>query len=97
MLTKSQIKQKLADAWKNLRLVQKQHKELREEHLEQLADHYVTHRNTTREQEIKNIQHVEGVKRIASKHKWYLKGLDGNDQATVGAEVLRVPDVPYFC
>ena len=45
--------------------------------MEKLADHYVDKRNVTREQEIKKILHIEWVRKIAAKHRWYLKGTQG--------------------
>ena len=47
------IKLKLAEAWRNLKKVQKQHKVLREKHMEELADCYANKRNTSRSSEVK--------------------------------------------
>ena len=77
VLGKQQIRARLRAAWKNLRETQKHHQQLREEHLAQLAEHYAGLRNTTQAQEVKKLLHIESVKRIASKHRWYLKGSKG--------------------
>ena len=48
----------LQRAWRKLAEIQKQHKLLREEHLVVLADFYSIRRETTREQELKQIINI---------------------------------------
>ena len=64
---------KLSQAWKELRIVEKKALSLREDHLNKLAEFYAQTRQSTKEIELKKLQHIERVKRIAAKHKWFLK------------------------
>ena len=50
---KSYVKDQLSSAWKVLRKGQRQSKEKREAHLEELAEHYASRRQTTKQNEIK--------------------------------------------
>ena len=47
--------------------------ERREEHLEKLADVYAEKKDSTRAQEVKKLAHIERVKKVATKHRWFLK------------------------
>ena len=58
---KDVIKRKLKEAWRNLKEVQFQHRRFREEHLACLAEFYANQRETTKEQELKQLIHIEGV------------------------------------
>ena len=60
-----------------LRETQKNSEALQEEHLEQLTEHYALKKKTTQEIELRKLQHIEQVKKVASKHKWYLKSNHG--------------------
>ena len=60
---------KLKQAWKDLREVQKNAVQHREEHLESLAEFYATQRDTSKAVEIKKLNHIERVKRMAAKHR----------------------------
>ena len=53
---KSDVKERLSSAWKALRKVQRQSKHRRELHLEDLAEHYASRRQTTKQNEIKQIK-----------------------------------------
>ena len=63
----------LKEAWKDLREVQKSAVKRREEHLEALADFYADRRNTTRAVEVKKLNHIERVKKVAAKHRCCFK------------------------
>ena len=67
------IKQALKQAWKNLRNIQQHHICLRENHLEQLAEHYAKTRNSTKLRKIQQLQRYKTIRQIAKKHRWYLK------------------------
>ena len=75
--TKVEVRKCLNEAWAELKQIQKRHLEHREEHMAKLAEFYAGQRDTTAAQEIKKLIHIEGVKRIATKHRWYLKGKKG--------------------
>ena len=75
--TKAEVRQCLQLAWRRLHAVQKQHLEKREEHLIKLAEHYAGCRMTTPCKELNQLLHLEGIKRIAAKHRWYLPGHKG--------------------
>lgn len=68
---------KLSQAWKELRIVQKQSLSLREDHLSRLAEFYAETRQTTKEVELKKLQHIEQVQRTSAKHKRFLKNRHG--------------------
>ena len=74
---KRYVKEQLSLAWKALRKVQRQSKDKREAHLEDLAEHYASRRQTTKENEIKKLKHTEEIRKTAAKHKWYLKERHG--------------------
>ena len=67
------VESSLKTAWKALRLVQANARAHRATHMEQLAEHFALHRDTSRIVEMKKITTSETVRQTAAKHKWYLK------------------------
>ena len=55
--------------------MQKRSDSLQEDHLQELATFYSQHQKTTQEVELKKLQHIEQVTKMAEKHKWYLNPL----------------------
>lgn len=94
--SKKQITSRLQAAWRHLKETQKQYATLREEHLEELAEFYAEHRNITKAQDVKQIQHIEGIKRVAAKHQWYLKGQQGMLQRLLVQQFLVHKMVPVY-
>ena len=70
---KSEVMSKLKQAWKDLRTVQKNAIKHQKEHLESLVEFYAAQKDTSRAVEIKKLHHIEQVKRMAAKHRWWLK------------------------
>ena len=62
------IKIKFQRAKKDLHAIQQKAKEYREQHLHQLAEHYAEIRNSTKEQELKQIIRNEKLQAMALKH-----------------------------
>ena len=70
---KTYVTKQLSDARKARRKVQRQFKDKREAHLEELAEHYASNRQTTKQTEIKKIKQSKEIRTTSAKHKWYLK------------------------
>ena len=87
---KDYIKGRLKEAWNELRKVQENSKDKREEHMKVLAEHYAERRNTTKVIEINKILTYENIRKTAAKHKWYLKERNGM------IRTLLVPDYKIY-
>ena len=74
---KPYIKAQLSEAWTALHQVQRRSKNIRQTHMKVLADHYAEKRNTVKAIYVKKINHLEVVRGVAAKHKWYLKDRHG--------------------
>ena len=70
---KSYVKAKYQLAKQHLRLQQSNAVDNRQKHLQVLAEHYTQERNSTKAKELKNLIQNENIRRLAKKHKWYLK------------------------
>ena len=59
--SKEYIVGQLTNAWKNLRRVQQKSESLREDHLEEMAEHYALKRDTSKEVELKKLHYIKQV------------------------------------
>ena len=94
------IKQRLSEAWQQLRKTQKQSESLREDYLEELAQFYANKQQTSKEIEIKKLIHQEQVSKMAVKHKWYLKPRHGMIQTMLVHDFKRgviLPIIGVIC
>ena len=67
------IRSQLKDAWDNLSSVQKEADTWREHFLNELADHYASIRNTSREKEVRQLIAIEQIRNQSSNIDWYVK------------------------
>ena len=77
MEDKTYVTEQLSLVLKALRKVQRQSKDKREAHLEELAEYFASNRQTTKQIEINKIKQSEKIRTTAAKHKWYLKERHG--------------------
>ena len=83
----STIKGELKEAWRNLRIIQKEDRANRKEYLEELAQERAKQQNITAESAIKQIQNAEESQEVHTKLNFHMK------QSSKGAiDHLLIPD-----